>query len=133
MSGHPVIAEVSGPVVAAVQNDAGVIVGGLEDLVLLELRSKECRLQCFELAEWPGNQVVVEAEDEASLFEGIDGLKPEGEILGCVQLIRSNNRNSSGPAFNHLELVIRQDSIGEVSQVLCGFGSGGILHGEVLF
>ena len=61
-------------------------------------------------------------------------LEPEGEILGCVQLIRSNNSgNSSGPALNHLELVIRQDSIGEVSQVLSGFDSGGILHGEVLF
>ena len=57
-----------------------------------------------------------------------------GEILGCVQLIRSNNSgNSSELTFNEIELVCRQDSLGEVSQVLSGFGSGGILHGEDLF
>ena len=52
MSGHEVIAEVLGPVVASVENDADVRVRCGQDLIPLKLRAKEGRLKHPELAQW---------------------------------------------------------------------------------
>ena len=74
---HPVIPEVYWPVITGVQDDQDIITGGLEDLILLEGWIKVCRLKLFESAEGPWDKVIVEAKDEASMLERVDGLGPE--------------------------------------------------------
>ena len=71
----------------------------LQDLEGLELRSKDCRIQQCELAEGPWNEIVTEAKDEASMFEGVDGLESESEVLGGVE------SESSGDSRNSFELI----------------------------
>ena len=71
----------------------------LQDLEGLELRSKDCRIQQCELAEGPWNEIVTEAKDEASMFEGVDGLESESEVLGGVE------SKSSGYSRNSFELI----------------------------
>jgi hypothetical protein len=87
------------PVVAGVQYNHDILVIQLQDLALLELLSKECRLQLFEFAEGPWNQIVMEAKDDATMSEGVDGLESESEVLGGVE------SKSSGYSRNSFELI----------------------------
>ena len=86
-------------VVAGVQNNHDIPLIQLQELALLELLSKECRLQPFEFAEGPWNQSVMEAKDDATMFEGVDGLESESEVLGGVE------SKSSGYSRNSFELI----------------------------
>ncbi len=71
---RPVIAKLLWKVITGVQNNHDVTIRGLKDLILLEHLIKVGRFQLFELAERPGNQMVVEAKNESSVFKGVDDL-----------------------------------------------------------
>ena len=63
----PLIAEVLMEVVAGVQNNHDIPLIQLQELALLELLSKECRLQPFEFAEGPWDELVIDGKDEATM------------------------------------------------------------------
>ena len=128
---HPVIPEVHLIVLAGVQNDYDILIIQLQDLEGLELRSKDCRIQQCELAEGPWNEIVTEAKDEASMFEGVDGLESESEVLGCEESEFSRHSFHSFLLNNFLiHLVLRQDCIGKVSQVSFSLSGGAKVHGK---
>jgi hypothetical protein len=71
---HPVIAKLHWPVITGVEDNNDVATRGFKDLILLELWGEVNKLQICEFAEGPWNEVVEEAQDEASFLGGVDDL-----------------------------------------------------------
>jgi hypothetical protein len=87
--GHIVKAEIHWLIVAGVQDDHDIPASQLQDLELFELRSKECRLQHFEFAEGPWDELVIDGKDEATMSKRVDSLEFESEVLGGAESERS--------------------------------------------
>ena len=78
---HPVIAKLHWPVITGVEDNYDVATRGFKDLILLELWGEVNKLQICEFAEGSWNDVVEEAQDEASFLGGVDDLGLEDYLV----------------------------------------------------
>jgi hypothetical protein len=123
---HPVIAELQWKVITGVEDNDDVTIRGLKDLILLELWGEVNKFQLFESAEGPGNEVVEEAQDEASLLGGVDDLGLEDDAPAVSgERSRCGNSGDTSELLNFiLEGLSWQDSGREVGHVSDSFGGG---------
>jgi hypothetical protein len=122
----PVIAELQWKVITGVEDNDDVTIRGLKDLILLELWGNVNKFQLFESAEGPGNEVVEEAQDEASVLGGVDdlGLEDDAPAVSGESSRCGGSRVTSGPLVIILEGFSWHDSGREVVQVSGSFGGG---------
>jgi hypothetical protein len=123
---HPVIAELQWPVKAGVEDNNDVATRGLKDLILLELWGEVNKLQIGEFAEGPGNEVVEEAQDEASVLGGVDdlGLEDHAPAVSGESSRCEDRWVTSSTLVIILEGFSWNDSGREVVQVSGSFGGG---------